>query len=177
VDCFVGYHQIWIDKEDAEKTSFITPWGIYYYKIMSFVLKNAGATYMRAMTTIFHNLIHKEIEVYVDDVIIKSKKSSDHIADMKKFFDWLLKYNLKLNPAKCAFRVPIGKLLGFIVNHRDIELHPLIIKSIYDLPPPNNKKDVMSFLGCLNYISCFIAQAMVICEPILKMLTKDATTS
>ena len=73
VDCYAGYHQILMDEEDAEKTAFITPWGTYCYRVMSFGLKNAGATYMRAMTTVFHDMIHKEIEVYVDDVIIKSK--------------------------------------------------------------------------------------------------------
>ncbi|XP_070044559.1 uncharacterized protein [Nicotiana tomentosiformis] len=109
-----------MDEEDAEKTAFITPWGIYCYKIMLFGLTIAGATYMRAMTTNFHEMIHREIELYVDDVIIKSKRISDHIADLKKFFDRLRKYNLKLNPTKCAFRVPAGKLLGFTINCRGI---------------------------------------------------------
>ncbi|XP_070005184.1 uncharacterized protein [Nicotiana sylvestris] len=84
---------------------------------------------------------------------------------------------MKLNPAKCAFGVPGGKLLGFIVSHQGIELDPSKIKAIQDLPPLKNKKDVMSFLGRLIYISRFIAQSMVICEPIFKMLRKDATTS
>ncbi|XP_070048473.1 uncharacterized protein [Nicotiana tomentosiformis] len=124
VDCFAGYHQIWMDEEDAEKTAFIMPWGVYCYKMIPFGLKNARATYMRAMTTIFHDMIHKEIEVYVDDVIIKSKRSTNHIADLRKFFDRLRSYNLKLNPAKCAFRVPTKKLLGFIISRRGIELDP-----------------------------------------------------
>lgn len=115
--------------------------------MMPFVLKNVGATYMRAMTTIFHDMIHKEIEIYVDDVIIKSKKATDHIADLRKFFDKLRKYNLKLNPVKCAFGVPVGKLLGFIVSRRGIELDPSKVKAIQELPPPKSKKDVMSFLG------------------------------
>ncbi|XP_070010727.1 uncharacterized protein [Nicotiana sylvestris] len=124
VNCFARYHQIWMYEEDAEKTAFITPWGMYFYRMMSFGLKNAGATYMRAMTTIFHDMIHKEIEVYVDDVIIKSKKVADHMEDLRKFFNRLRRYNLKLNPAKCAFGVPAGKLLGFTVSHRGIELDP-----------------------------------------------------
>ncbi|XP_070007696.1 uncharacterized protein [Nicotiana sylvestris] len=89
---------------------------------MSFGLKNARATYIRAMITIFHDMIHKEIEVYVDDIIINYKRSSDHIAYLKKFFDRLRKYNLKFNRAKCAFGVPSGKLLGFIVSRRGIEM-------------------------------------------------------
>ncbi|XP_055806917.1 uncharacterized protein LOC129875663 [Solanum dulcamara] len=174
VDCFAGYHQILMDEEDADKTAFITPWGVYCYRVMPFGLKNAGATYMRAMTTIFHDMIHKEIEVYVDDVIIKSQKSSNHLTDLKKFFDRLRRYNLKLNPAKCAFGVPAGKLLGFIVSRKGIELDPSKIKAIQDLPPPKSRKDVMSFLGRLNYISRFIAQSTIICEPIFKLLRKDA---
>ena len=116
--------------------AFITPWGVYHNRVMSFVLKNAGATYMRAMTAIFHDIIHKEIEVYMDDIIIKSRKSLDNFAHLKKFFDRLCHYNLKLNPAKCGFRVPAGKLLGFIVSKRGIVLDPSKIKVIQELPPP-----------------------------------------
>nr|QVT92263.1 reverse transcriptase [Solanum chacoense] len=147
VDSYAGYHQILMDEEDAEKTAFITPWGVYHYRVMPFGLKNAGSTYMRAMTTIFHDMIHKEIEVYVDDVIIKSRKSSDHLTNLRKFFDRLRRYNLKLNPAKYVFGVPAGKLLGFIVSRRGIELDPSKIKAIQELPPPKTKKKVMSFLG------------------------------
>ncbi|XP_070017252.1 uncharacterized protein [Nicotiana sylvestris] len=82
-------NKIWMDEEDAEKIAFIIPWGVYYYKIMPFGLKNVGPTYMRVMTTIFHDMIHKEIEMYVDDVIIKSKRAEDHITDLRKFFDKL----------------------------------------------------------------------------------------
>ncbi|XP_055824288.1 uncharacterized protein LOC129892753 [Solanum dulcamara] len=84
VDSYAGYHQILIDEEDEEKTVFITPWGMYHYRVMPFGLKNAGATYMRAMTTIFHDMIHKEIKVYVDDVIIKSRKSADYSMHLKR---------------------------------------------------------------------------------------------
>lgn len=87
------------------------------------------------MTTIFHDMIHKGIEVYVHDIIIKSHESSDHLTHLRNLFDWLRCYNLKLNPAKCAFGVLAGKLLGFIVNRRGIELDPSKIKSIQKLPP------------------------------------------
>jgi len=174
VDCYAGYHQVLMDEEDAEKTAFTTPWGTYCYRVMPFGLKNAGATYMRAMTAIFHDVMHQEIEVYVDDVIVKSRTQDNHIQDLRKFFERLRKYDLKLNPAKCAFGVPSGKLLGFIVSRRGIELDPTKIKSIRDLPPPRTKKDVMSLLGRLNYISRFIAQLTSTCEPIFKLLRKDA---
>ncbi|XP_070008438.1 uncharacterized protein [Nicotiana sylvestris] len=175
VDCYVGYRQILMDEDDAEKTAFTTPWGTYYYRVMPFGLKNAGATYMRAMTTIFHDMMHKEVEIYVNDVIIKSKTQADHVCDLKKFFERLRRYDLKLNPAKCAFGVPSGKLLNFIVSRRGIELDPSKIKSIRDLPPSKNKKEVMRFLGRFNYISRFIAQLTTTCEPIFKLLTKDAS--
>ncbi|XP_070008540.1 uncharacterized protein [Nicotiana sylvestris] len=139
--------KIWIDKEDADKTTFITPWGVYFYKMMPFGLKNVGDTYIRAMTTIFHDMTHKQIEVYVDGVIIKSKRAADHRADLKKYFDRLRRYNLKLNPAKCAFGVPAGKLLGFIVSRRGIELDPSKVKAIQELPPPRSKKDVKAVKG------------------------------
>lgn len=129
---------------------------------------------MRDMTTIFHDMMHKEVEVYVDDVIIKSRTQIDHVRDLRNFFERLRKYNLKLNPAKCAFGVPSGKLLGFIVSRRGIELDPSKIKSIRELPPPKTRTEVMSFLGRLNYVSRFIAQLTTTCEPIFKLLKKDA---
>ena len=110
------------------------------------------------MTTIFHDMIHKDIEVTVDDIIIKSCESSDHLIHLKKFFDCLCHYKLKLNPPKCACGVPAGMLLGFIVRMRGTELDPSKVKEIQDLPPPKTKKEVMSFLGRLNYISRFITQ-------------------
>ena len=87
VDCFAWYHQILMDEEDAEKIAFTTPWGTYCYRVMPFGLKNAGATYMRALTTMFHDMMHKEIEVYVDDVIIMSKTQVDHVQDLRKFLE------------------------------------------------------------------------------------------
>ena len=98
VDCYGSYHQILMDEENAEKMAFIAPWGVYHNRVMSFGLKNAGATYMRVMTVIFHDMIHKEIEVYMDDVIIKSRESVDHLTHLRKFFDRLHRFNLKLNP-------------------------------------------------------------------------------
>ncbi|XP_027771374.1 uncharacterized protein LOC114076473 [Solanum pennellii] len=174
VDCYAGYHQILMDEEDAEKTAFTTPWGTYCYRVMPFGLKNAGATYMRAMTTMFHDMMLNEIEVYVDDVIIKSKTQVDHVQDLRKFLERVRIYDLKINPAKCAFKVPFGKLLGFIVSKRGIELDPSKIKAIRDLPSPKNKTEVMSLLGMLNYISRFIAQLTTTCEPIFKHLKKVA---
>jgi hypothetical protein len=108
-------------EEDKEKTTFFTPWGTFCYKVMPFRLKNVGATYQRAMVTLFHDMIHKEIEVYVDDMIVKSKNEEDHVQVLRKLFDRLRKYQLKLNPAKCSFGVKSGKLLGFVISNKGIE--------------------------------------------------------
>ncbi|XP_059288226.1 uncharacterized protein LOC132041532 [Lycium ferocissimum] len=98
-----------MDEKDAQKTAFITPWGVYHYRVMPFGLKSAGATYIRAITAIFHDIMHREIEAYVDDVVIKSRVGNDHLEHLRKFFDRLRKYDLKLNPAKYAFGVPAEK--------------------------------------------------------------------
>ena len=87
MDGFLGYNQIKMAPKDMEKTSFITPWGTYCYKVMSFGLKNAGATYQRAATTLLHDLIYKKVKVYVDDMIVKSKDGEGHILASRKFLE------------------------------------------------------------------------------------------
>ena len=109
MDGFSGYNKIKIAPEDREKTSFITPWGTFCYKVMPFGLKNAGATYQRAMTAIFHDMMNKEIEVYVDDMIIGSHSFEDHLVNLGKLFDRLEKSQLRLNPQKCVFGAQKGK--------------------------------------------------------------------
>ncbi|RDY00698.1 Retrovirus-related Pol polyprotein, partial [Mucuna pruriens] len=91
---------------------------------MPFGLKNVGTTYQRAMVTLFHDMMHKEVEVYVDGMIAKSKTPGQHINDLHKLFERLRKYRLRLNPAKCTFGVGTGNLLGFIVNEKGIGLDP-----------------------------------------------------
>ncbi|XP_070045145.1 uncharacterized protein [Nicotiana tomentosiformis] len=107
---------IWMNEEGAEKTAFIIPWGIYCYKNDAIWFEEFWGHPYKGHSTLFHYMIPKEIKVYVDDVIIESKKGSDHIANLRKFFDRHRKYNLKLNPVKCAFGVPARKLLGFIIS-------------------------------------------------------------
>ncbi|PKI55417.1 hypothetical protein CRG98_024190 [Punica granatum] len=137
MDGFSGYNQIQMAEEDKIKTTFITMWGTFCYKVMPFGLKNAGATYQRAMVTLFHDMMHKEIEVYVDDMIAKSKEGEDHLVNLKRLFDHLRKYKLRLNPAKYTFGVKSGKLLGFIVSEKGIEVDPDKVKAIMELPPPS----------------------------------------
>ncbi|KAM1500222.1 hypothetical protein ACFX10_022814 [Malus domestica] len=117
-----GYNQICMALKDEELTAFRTPKGIYCYKVMPFGLKNAGATYQRVMQKIFNDMLHKNVKCYVDDVVVKTKKRSDHLKELRVVFERLPKYNLKMNPLKCAFGVTSGKFLGFIVKHRGIEV-------------------------------------------------------
>ena len=115
MDGFFGYNQIRMAPRDEEFTAFRTPKGIYCYKVMLFGLKNAGATYQRAMQRIFDDILHKNVETYVDDLVVKSKKRIEHIQDLHQVFDRLRRYQLKMNPLKSAFRVTSGKFLGFVV--------------------------------------------------------------
>jgi hypothetical protein len=172
MDGFSGYNYIKMAPEDKAKTTFVTPWGTYCYKVMPFALKNAGATYQRAMVTLFHDMMHKKIEVYVDDMIAKSKGGEDHVKVLRKLFERLRKYELKLNPVKCLFGVKSGKLLGFVVSGKGIEVHPDKAKTIQSMPILNTEKKVRGFLERLNYIARFIAQLTTICEPIFRLLRK-----
>ena len=95
---FSRYNQILMAPEDMEKTSFITEWGTYCYRIMPFGLKNARATYQRVVTTLFHDMMHRDVEVYVDDMIVKSRYRVDHLAVLQRLFERIRQFRLRLNP-------------------------------------------------------------------------------
>ena len=124
MDAFSGYNQIKIDEEDHEKTAFIMSQGLYYYKVMPFGLKNAGATYQRLVNKMFSKQIDRNMEVYVDDMLVKSKEELAHLDDLRETFVTLKQYQMKLNPSKCVFGVASGKFLGFMVSQRGIEANP-----------------------------------------------------
>lgn len=170
MDGFSGYNQIKMAPEDMEKTMFITPWGTFCYKVMPFGLKSTWATYRRAMVTLFHDMIHKEIECYVDDMIVKSHTEEEHLIKLRKLFEILRKLRLRLNPNKSTFGVRSGKLLGFLISERGIEVHPAKIKAIQEMPKPSTESEVCGFLGRLNYIARFISNLTTTCEPMFKLL-------
>ncbi|KAG8490478.1 hypothetical protein CXB51_013617 [Gossypium anomalum] len=172
IDGFSGYNQIKMHLEDMDKTTFITLWGTFCYKVMPFGLKNAGATYQRAMVNLFHDMMHKDIEVYVDDLIAKSQTEKEHIEVLRRLFLRLKKFQLKLNPAKCTFGARSRKLLGFIVSEKGIEVDSDKARAIRELPPPRTQKEVRGFLGRLNYIARFISQLTKKCDPIFRLLRK-----
>ena len=118
LNAFQGYHQIPLALDDQDKTVFVTPVGNYYYKVMPFGLKNAGSTYQRMMTRMFESLLGKNIEIYVDDMVVKSKMVSEHLRDLQVVFEIFRSYKLRLNTSKCSFGVGSGKFLGYMVTHR-----------------------------------------------------------
>ena len=124
LDAFQGYHQIPLALDDQEKTAFVTPVGNYHYKVMPFGLKNAGSTYQIMMTGMFKSLLGKNMEIYIDDMVVKSKKVSEHLGDLQVVFEILRSYKLRLNASKCSFGVGSGKFLGYMVTHRGIEVNP-----------------------------------------------------
>uniref|UniRef100_A0A2N9EZ34 RNA-directed DNA polymerase n=1 Tax=Fagus sylvatica TaxID=28930 RepID=A0A2N9EZ34_FAGSY len=171
MDGFSGYNQIRMSTRDAEKTAFRTPIGNFYYTVMPFGLKNAGATYQRTMTAMFHDMMHKEIEDYVDDIVVKSKKREDHLRILRKVFDRCRLYKLKMNPLKCAFGVSAGKFLGFLVHNRGIDVDPAKASAIATMKAPTSHKELKSFLGRLSYIRRFIpglAAVTAIFMPLMK---------
>jgi hypothetical protein len=130
LDCFSGYHQIALKVSDQDKTAFITSHDIYCYKAMIFGLKNAGATYQKAIQKCLESQMGKNIEAYVDDVVVKTTNEDDLIADLAQTFAYLRHYRWKLNLEKCVFGVPYSKLLGLMVSHRDIEANPTKVDTI-----------------------------------------------
>ena len=115
MDAFSRYNRIKMDKAGQEKTSFVTSLGLFCYKVMSFELKNASATYQRPMNKMFAQQIRRNVQVYMDDMLVKRIREDDHLNDLQENFDTLRSYNMKLNPSKCAFGVTAGKFLGFMV--------------------------------------------------------------
>uniref|UniRef100_A0A2N9FKV6 Integrase catalytic domain-containing protein n=1 Tax=Fagus sylvatica TaxID=28930 RepID=A0A2N9FKV6_FAGSY len=147
MDGFSGYNQIRMSTRDAEKTAFRTPIGNFYYTVMPFGLKNAGATYQRTMTAMFHDMMHKEIEDYVDDIVVKSKKREDHLRILRKVFDRCRLYKLKMNPLKSK------------------------ASAIATMKAPTSHKELKSFLGRLSYIRRFIpglAAVTAVFTPLMK---------
>jgi hypothetical protein len=174
MDGFSGYNQIFMSLRDAEKTAFCTPIGNFYYTVMPFGLKNAGATYQRTMTAMFHDLMHREIEDYVDDIMVKSKTREDHFGILEKVFKKCRLYKLKVNPFKCAFGVSAGKFLGFLVHQRGIDVDPARASATATMKPPTTHKELKSFLGKLSYIRRFIPGLAAVTSTFVLLLKKGA---
>ena len=172
LDAFFGYNQISMGPVDQEKTSFITGQGTYCYHVMPFGLKNAGATYQRLVNRMFQKQIGTTMEVYIDDMLVKSTTAELHIAHLSEAFQILREYNMKLNPAKCAFGVSAEKFLGFIVNNLGIEANPNNIKVVLDMPSPSSIKEVQRLTSRIAALSRFVSRASEKCQPFFQVLKK-----
>ncbi|KAL0354322.1 UNVERIFIED_CONTAM: Retrovirus-related Pol polyprotein from transposon [Sesamum angustifolium] len=125
MDSSQGYHQIMLAPKDRKRVNFITSAGTFCYVAMPFGLKNAGATYQCLVDKKFYPQILRNVEVYIDDMLVKSKEAKDHIINLYKTFSIFRNYRLKLNPRKFAFGVQRGRFLRFMVTQRGIEANPL----------------------------------------------------
>nr|ABF96190.1 retrotransposon protein, putative, Ty3-gypsy subclass [Oryza sativa Japonica Group] len=158
LDAYSGYHQISMAKEDEEKIAFITPFGVFCYVKMPFGLITAGNTFQRTVQGALSNQLGNNVEAYVDDIVVKIKTGDSLIDDLRETFDNLRRYRLMLNPEKCTFGVPSGKLLGFLVSGRGIEANPEKIKAIENMKSPTRLKEVQKLTGCMAALSRFIAR-------------------
>ena len=173
LDAYSGYHQIRMAREDEEKTAFITPIGTYCYTTMPFGLKNAGPTFQRTTRISLGSQIGRNVEAYVDDLVVKTRNQETLLSDLAETFENLRSARIKLNPDKCVFGVPAGKLLGFLVSARGIEANPEKIRAIERMRPPSKLRDVQCVTGCMAALSRFISRLGEKALPLFKLLKRS----
>jgi hypothetical protein len=166
-----------MSREDRKHIAFVTVDGLYCYVVMPYGLKNALPTFVRAMSKTFGDLIRDMIEIYVDDIVVKTKRGSTLVEDLTLIFDKLRATRTKLNPEKCVFGVSAGKLLGFLVSHRGIEANPKKIRAIEAMRPAAWIKDIQKLTGSLAALSCFISWLAEKALPFFKLLRKSSPFS
>ncbi|GKV35459.1 hypothetical protein SLEP1_g43722 [Rubroshorea leprosula] len=174
LDAYSGYHHVPMAPEDEEKTSFYAGDEIYCYVMMPFGLKNAGATYQKMVTIVFRAQIGRNLEVYVDDIVVKSLKADNHLTDLEETFNNLRQNRMRLNPAKCIFGVESGKFLGFMVSRRGIEVNPEKIRAIAEMEPPKSMKDIQRLTGRVATLHRFISKSADKCLPFFKIMRSAA---
>ena len=135
-------------------------------------LKNAGSTYQKMMTKMFEPQLGKNIEVYIDDMVVKSKVVFEHMGDLRNIFEILRKHKLRLNASKCSFGVRSGKFLGYMMTHRGIEVNPDQVKAINSLQPPWNPKEVQKLTGMIAALNQFISRSADRCRPFFLLMNK-----
>ncbi|GJV34124.1 reverse transcriptase domain-containing protein [Tanacetum coccineum] len=170
LDAYKGYHQIQMAEEDEEKTAFHTPQGVYCYTKMPFGLKNAGATYQRLVDKAFDKQVGRNLEVYVDDLVIKSHTEEELLRDIEETFRTLRKINMKLNPKKCTFGAVEGMFLGYVVGPEGIKPCPDKVDAVLQLPSPRTIKEVQSLNGKLAGLNRFLSKSAEKSLPLFKTL-------
>ncbi|GAU44610.1 hypothetical protein TSUD_241030 [Trifolium subterraneum] len=172
LDAYSGYNQTPMVVADRTKTAFMTETGNYYYNVMPFGLKNAGATYQRMMNKVFRGEIGDMLEVYMDDMIVKSHEELHHTIHLQKVFQQARKVNMRFNPEKCTFGILAGKFLDFYLTERGIEANPDKCRAFTEFPTPNDKKSIQTLNGMLTALSRFVAKsaqhALPLCKPLIK---------
>ena len=155
--------------EDISKTAFRVPGavGLFEYLVMTFGLKNAGATYQHAMNYIFHDLIGKLVEIYIDDVVVKSTSAGGHLEDLRKVLERTRRFGLRMNPKKCAFGVSAGQFLGFLVHERGIKIGLKSQEAVRTMRPPTTKKELQKLIGKINFVRRFISNLSGRIEPFM----------
>jgi len=177
LDAYFGYNQISLHPRDKEKTSFMTDDSNYYYEVMSFGLKNAGATYQRLMNKVFKGMIDRNLEVYIEYIVVKSESCDQHIKDLEKVFEALRTTNMHLNPEKCAFGVKGGKFLGFMLTHRGIEANLDKWQTITEMRSPHNVKEVQQLIEHLTALSRCIPRLVDRTRSMVQLLRKEVKFS
>jgi hypothetical protein len=170
LDCFSGYHQIYMKEQDKASTSFITPFGTYCFVRMPEGLKNARSTFSRLTKRVLKSQVSRNIFTYVDDIVVANKNKEDHLADLAETFTNMGFARLRLNPEKCVFGVRQGKILGYLVSHRGIEANPTKIQAILNMAPLQSTRDVQRLTGRLAALNRFISKSAERSLPFLKTL-------
>jgi hypothetical protein len=170
LDCFSDYHQCWMAKEDEEKTSFITPFGTFCFVRMPEGLKNAGPTFTRMTREVFKPQIGRNIQAYVDDLIVKSGDRAGHVNDLAETFANMRRAGLKLNQEKCVLGVTKGKILGCLISAKRIEANPDKIRAIREMEEPKTKKDIQKLNGRDAALNRFISRSTEQSLPFFKAL-------
>src|SRR4051812_24163395 len=172
LDALSGYHQIKMAVEDVEKTAFLTPCGVYCYTCMPFGLRNAGATFHRLMHIALGRQLGRNAEAYVDDIVVKSREAKTLIQDLEETFASLNEVDLRLNPEKCVFGVPSGKLLGFLVSHMGIEANREKVKAVEDMILPKTLRDMQKLTERVTALGSFISKLGERALPFFKLMKK-----
>ncbi|GJV96083.1 reverse transcriptase domain-containing protein, partial [Tanacetum coccineum] len=170
IDAYKGYHQIQMAEEDEEKTAFHTPQGVYCHTKMPFGLKNTRATYQRLVDKAFDKQVGCNLEVYVDDLVIKSHTEEELLRDIEETFRTLRKINMKLNPKKCTFGAVEGMFLGYVVGPEGIKPCPDKVDAVLQLPSPQTFKEVQSLNGKLAGLNRFLSKSAEKSLPLFKTL-------
>jgi hypothetical protein len=172
MDGNASYNHIFMAQEDIHKNAFRVPgaMGLFEYVVKTFGLKNAGATYQHAMNYIYHDLIGKLVEIYIDDIVVKSTSTGGHLEDLCQVFELTRRFGLKMNPKKCAFGVSADQFLGFLVHERGIEIGLKSQEAVRTMVPPTTKRELQQLIGKINFVRRFISNLSGRIEPFMDLV-------